>query len=160
MHQTFQRPLEAEALDIQPQLAPDVVAPVTRIPAPDAVFDAALCCQVLEHLPYAEFPAALAELRRVTRTGLVLSLPDATPHFDFAIALPGIRRKRVSLSPSLLGKRQRPDKLAPLGHHWEIGYRPTTLAHVKHDIRTAGWIIERTWRVPEKPWHRFFLLRR
>lgn len=145
-------------LDLQPELGPDLVGSVTAIPAEAGAFDAALCCQVLEHLPFDQFTVALRELRRVTRLGLVLSLPDVTPHWELAFALPGVRRKRVSLSPAWFPRRPRPEKLGKLGHHWEIGYRGSTLPVVRREITAAGWRIARSWRVPEKAWHRFFLL--
>jgi SAM-dependent methyltransferase len=146
-------------LDLQPELNPDLLAPVTSIPAAEGAFDAALCCQVLEHLPYHDATAAFRELRRVSRTGAVISLPDVTPSIDLAFALPGVRRRRLECSPDWWARPPREDKLRPLGHHWEIGYRPTPRRRVAADLRAAGWRLERTWRVPEKPWHRFFLLR-
>lgn len=145
-------------LDLQPELSPDLVGSVISIPAPDASYDVALCCQVLEHLPFEQFASALRELRRVTRKGLILSLPDVTPHWEVSLEFPGVRRRRISISPALLPKRPRPDKLAKLGHHWEIGYRGSTFADVRGTIVTAGWTIARVWRVPEKSWHRFFVL--
>jgi ubiquinone/menaquinone biosynthesis C-methylase UbiE len=145
-------------LDLQPELKPDLVGSVTAIPAEAGAFDAALCCQVLEHLAFDQFVLALGELRRVTRLGLVLSLPDVTPHWDLAFALPGVRRKRISFSPAWFPKGPRPDKLSKLGHQWEIGYRGSTLPAVREAIGSAGWRIARSWRVPEKSWHRFFLL--
>lgn len=150
--------VEVVTLDLQPELSPDIVGSVLDIPAADGAFDVAICCQVLEHLPFASFGAAMAQLRRVSRTGVVLSLPDVTPHVDVSIALPGIRRKRLSLSPGWFPKRPRPDKLAKLGHHWEIGYRGSTLADVRAAIAGAGLRVRRSWRVPEKAWHRFFVL--
>ncbi len=54
------------------------VASLTALPYPPGVFDCVLCLDVLEHLPWDEQRAALAELNRVVRPGgeLVLSVPN------------------------------------------------------------------------------------
>ena len=51
---------------------------LTRLPFPDAAFDAVLCLDVLEHLAYADQPRALAEMHRVLRAGgeLLVSVPN------------------------------------------------------------------------------------
>lgn len=46
---------------------------VTRLPFADESFDVVMCCEVLEHLD--DPAAAIAELRRVARRALVLSVP-------------------------------------------------------------------------------------
>lgn len=46
---------------------------VTRLPFADHSFDVVMCCEVLEHLDNPA--AAIAELRRVARRALVLSVP-------------------------------------------------------------------------------------
>jgi SAM-dependent methyltransferase len=51
---------------------------VTRLPFADALFDRALCLDVLEHLSFEEQPRAYAELHRVLRGGgeLLVSVPN------------------------------------------------------------------------------------
>ena len=46
-------------LDIAYDLQPDVSGSVLTIPFINASFDAVSCCQVLEHLPYENFPESL-----------------------------------------------------------------------------------------------------
>ncbi len=71
--------LEITTVDIDPDVRPDVAASVTELPFDAASFDAVLCCEVLEHLPWEDAEQALAELRRVTRSGVIVSVPDDTP---------------------------------------------------------------------------------
>src|SRR5262249_34963101 len=71
--------IQMTTVDLDAELGPDVVGSVTQLPLADGSFDAVLCCEVLEHLPWEEAEAALGELARVTRKGVVLSLPDVTP---------------------------------------------------------------------------------
>jgi SAM-dependent methyltransferase len=47
----------------------------TELPFEDQSFDSAVCCEVLEHLPRADGPKLLSELKRVCRKGFVVSTP-------------------------------------------------------------------------------------
>lgn len=148
-------------LDVQQNLNPDLLGSVTDIPLDEASCDVALCCQVLEHLPYPCFVPALRELRRVTTSGLVLSLPDVTGFYQVSLKLPKLGSHAWVLPG--FGRHERaipPEQFARDGHHWEIGYTGTTPADVRTDIARAGWTIAKEWRVPEMPYHRFFDLRR
>src|SRR6186997_2442925 len=70
------RGVDVTSLDIDPGVHPDVVGSVLALPFEDKKFDVTLCAEVLEHLPFEEFPKALSEIRRVTRRAVVLSLPN------------------------------------------------------------------------------------
>ncbi len=147
-------------LDVQPELRPDVLGSVTAIPMPDKCIDVAVCCQVLEHLPFAEFQSALTELRRVARRGLVLSLPDASRYAEMRVAAPLVGRRGFAWSPPRLSPPSMPpSRWAEMGHHWEIGYRGYGFRRVCQGIQASGWKIIRDWRVYELPWHHFFDLR-
>jgi SAM-dependent methyltransferase len=146
-------------LDVQPELKPDVVGSVLAIPRDNGAFDVAICGQVLEHLPFDDFIPALRELRRVTVRGVVLSLPDRSPHHVCKLRLPG----RLRLDRTFSFQWRRPPTFSPVttarnGHFWEIGYEGFELSRVQAAIQEAGWRIARSWRVPEKYWHRFFQL--
>lgn len=79
--------VEVTTLDMESRLEPDVVGSVTEMPVDDGAYDAVVCSQVLEHLPFAEVERALAELARVARVGVVISVPDATPWAGVAYPL-------------------------------------------------------------------------
>jgi ubiquinone/menaquinone biosynthesis C-methylase UbiE len=151
--------VKVTTLDMRPQLQPDLVGSVVEIPAEAQQFDVALCCQVLEHLPFTEFRRACQELRRVSRRALILSLPDITKHYFVHLRLPVV--KNVTFGCSIPRLKRPPQKVGPVtkGHWWEIGFRGASLADVKRELRASGWKLERTWRVPENAWHRFFLLK-
>jgi SAM-dependent methyltransferase len=54
----------------------------SRLDFDDASFDAVMCCEVLEHLPYGVYEAALGELARVAAHWVVVSVPyDERRHF-------------------------------------------------------------------------------
>ena len=110
--------VDVTTLDMDPGLGADVTASVTDIPLEAGSFDAVLCAQVLEHLPFEDAERALAELARVSRIGAVVSVPDATPWAGKAYPLffPGwylddvrsrLPRSRVQLAQDLLARRIR-----------------------------------------------------
>ena len=71
----------------------DIVSDITSIPEPDGSFDAVMCIEVLEHLPY---PVdAMKELARLVRPGgyLVLTAPfNSLTHFAPYFFHPGYSR--------------------------------------------------------------------
>jgi SAM-dependent methyltransferase len=81
------RGIAVTTVDIDATCGPDDLASVTALPYDDAAFDVALCCEVLEHLPFDAVPRALRELRRVARTGVVISVPDERPWTGVAYPL-------------------------------------------------------------------------
>jgi hypothetical protein len=152
--------ISVTTLDPQIELEPDLVGSVVSIPAADKLFDVGLCCQVLEHLPFRSFEVALVELRRVTKFSLVLSLPDVSPAYFIRCKLPfGANVAREFSRPKFQLPEIPESRYEEMGHFWEIGYRGTSLPEVMNGIQNSGWKIEHTWRVPEKTWHRFFLLK-
>jgi len=151
--------IEVTTADCQPELKPDIVASVTTLPLADDSVDVCLCSQVLEHLPFGLFEAAIRELARVAASGIVLSLPDATPYYEVRLRMPklgwfrwaGTRRYRVP-------EAQRDKSWEQNGHYWEIGYPDTSLNRVLGVISASDINIARTWRVSENPYHRFFMI--
>lgn len=150
-------------MDIDPTLSPDVIGSVFEMPFENGAFDAAACFQMLEHLPFERFKPALAEMRRVAKVGLALSLPDCS----FALTLRvGIRNPRKdglvgawTVQPcgwALRNLKQVPNSA---GHFWEIGRKSTPLKLVRRAIVESGWKIDQEFRTAENAYHRFFVLR-
>jgi SAM-dependent methyltransferase len=143
---------EVVTLDIRTELRPAVTGDVRCLPFLDCVFDIAVCCQVLEHLRREFLMPSLRELRRVTRRGVVLSLPDRgrcstlIPHLfgrREVLSLPSFWLKAASSNPE---------------HLWEINIPGNQLHNIQHEIDIAGFRTERTFRVWEIPYHRFWRL--
>jgi ubiquinone/menaquinone biosynthesis C-methylase UbiE len=147
---------EVTTLDIQSQLRPAVTGDVRRLPFRNQVFDLAVCCQVLEHLPRKCLIPALRELHRVVKKGLVLSLPDCASYSTMYSLLlsPVLRRKEMLTLPHRARKTAKLDS----EHFWEINMSGHRLSDVQRDIEQAGFNTERTFRVWEIPYHRFWRL--
>lgn len=56
-----ERDVNITTLDIKENVKPDVVGNVLDMPLDDNSFDVVACYEVLEHLPYEKFHAALSE---------------------------------------------------------------------------------------------------
>jgi ubiquinone/menaquinone biosynthesis C-methylase UbiE len=145
---------EISTMDIDPELKPTIIGSVINIPVPDNSFDVVLCCQLLEHLPYENFIPALIEMRRVVKTGLIISLPDMKLvhriHVETGIG------KISFFYPKFLS---RPIAWKFDGqHYWNINNAGYPLKRILNDIEKANLKLIRHYRVPENPGHHFFLL--
>lgn len=79
--------IEVVTLDHAADIDANIRGSVTEIPLADDGIDVTLCAQVLEHLPWRDVSAALSELARVSRLGIVLTLPDLSPYAAAATPL-------------------------------------------------------------------------
>jgi len=150
--------IKLTTLDINKELRPDYVASVVKMPFNDNVFELVMACEVLEHLPYRQFMSGLKEIHRVCSNWAIISLPDATRAFRVEFPIPKIGKfKRLFVIPSL---QPAAHKMGEEKHYWEIGKRHYPLRRIQKDIQNAGFIIERTYRVFENPYHRFFILKK
>lgn len=147
------RGLDVVSLDIDPEVKPDVVGSVLALPFEDKKFDVTLCAEVLEHLPFEEFPKALSEIRRVTRCAVVLSLPNWGWTFWLGLKLPML--PKLDFFWKLTGVLKHPSGGE---HFWEIGKRGYPLRRISTAIEKAGFRIRKTYLKPDSSYHRFFLL--
>lgn len=147
--------IKVVTLDIDENLKPDIVASVIEMPFKGNEFDAALCAQVLEHLPYAEFSKSLAEIKRVTKLGAVISLPHFGPVIKFCLKIPFLPLLRFMI------KLPYPKKHIFKGeHYWEIGKWGYPVGKIKSEIRKTGFSIKKDYIVFENPLHHFFVLKK
>jgi hypothetical protein len=140
--------------DLEHELRPTIIGSVTHLPFRENSFDTVMCCQVLEHLPFECFKPCLLEIRSVCRKVLVLSLPDRTPALSGVVRVPNlifwdfVISLHLSIREPLRSSRK---------HFWEIGRLGFSLRWVRREIEGASFLVRRTYRVPEFPYHRFFV---
>lgn len=149
------RGLKTITLDIDKSLNPDVVASVLNMPFSDGEFDAVLCAEVLEHLPFGDFNKALSEIKRVTRSGAVISLPHFGPAIRFLIKIPFLPELKFILKLPYPIKHQFKGE-----HYWEIGKRNYPLKLIKSEIIKSGFSIKSDYIAFENPLHHFFNLKK
>jgi len=145
------------AMDIDPCLNPDAVGSINNLPFSASSFDAVACFEVLEHLPYSQFQTSLRELYRVSKKHVALSIPDANWVYQLYFQMPAIREvKKLVQIPMLRIPKHEFDGQ----HYWEIGKASYPLKRITKDIEAIGFIIQKTYRVFEVPYHRFFILKK
>ena len=147
------RGLDVTTVDIDPELNPDVVCDVRELSKQfkEDSFDVVLCAEVLEHLPFKDFEKALAEIKKVTRKNVVLTLPNARIPFGVFIKIP----KKVisfSLSIPLTIKHKFNGE-----HYWEINKKGYSKKKVRKKIEGL-FNIKREYKIPENSYHRVFIL--
>ena len=147
--------IKTVTLDIDKSLGPDIVASVIKMPFKDNEFDIALCAQVLEHSPYSDFEKSLLEIKRVVRSGAVISLPHFGPAIRFLFKFPIFPEIKFMI------KIPYPKKHIYKGeHYWEIGKLGYPARKIKKSIKEIGFTIEKDYIVFENPLHHFFILKK
>jgi SAM-dependent methyltransferase len=143
-------------LDIDKGLIPDVVGTVREIPFCNEAFDIVACYEVLEHLPYEYFFDALKELYRVSRSYVILSLPDRSGRaYKFHFQIP----KLGELKSLITIPRLKPIEWKFDGeHYWEIGTSGYSIEKIISQIEKLNFLINKNYRIYDFPYHRIFLL--
>jgi SAM-dependent methyltransferase len=132
---------EVTSLDFDPAIVPSVVGDVMRLPFKPAVFDCVLAAEVLEHLPFEEFGRALIELRRVSGSSVIVTLPAPFVGVSALINLP-----RFSATELYVGAPYAVRHRFDGQHYWELGKLGYGLRRVKRLVRKSGLEIVRSFR--------------
>lgn len=108
-------------------------------------FDAILCCETLEHLPFAEVPGVLAAFHAAAAPYLVLSVPYEGPQLGLSLYLnPHVRpRFKFFRKVHFLRRFPKPQSEAWENHRWEIGYRDYPLRKFLRVVEAAGYRVLR-----------------
>jgi ubiquinone/menaquinone biosynthesis C-methylase UbiE len=141
-------------LDIDPNLRPSVSGNILQLPFQDCAVDVCVAFQTLEHLPFEQFGSAVAELARVARKGIVLSLPEFG-NAAVATSIPFVRKLRFT------GRALAwwyPQHSFDGEHYWEINKRGYRLRDVKLTMTSKGLTLVDSSLNPYNPYHRFFVL--
>ena len=147
-----------ETLDLDPELEPDHVASVFEMPFADRGFDVVCAFQMLEHLPFEHSLEAFQEMARVADKAVVISLPDAATRWPVSIHVPKIGVVTFSIPKPRLAA---PKHTFNGEHYWEINKAGYPLKRVSDALLSAAPVeLTRTFRVPDFPYHRFFVFRK
>jgi len=147
--------IQANNVDLDLELAPDIVGALPHLPFQSDSFDTVLCAQVLEHLPFALFEDCLLELARISRDYVVVSLPNSSWYvkvlMKFSANSPGIKvffpvRRLIGFKHTFDGQ-----------HYWELGRKGTTARRIRKAMQDYFTVLEDC-RLFDNPYHHFFLL--
>jgi len=147
--------LDVETVDIDSELNPDHVASVLDLPFKDNAYDVVVSFQVLEHLPYEQFPRALREMKRVAARYVIISLPDADTVWRYLFYIPKLGEKNLYIKcPRFRLQEHHFDG----EHYWEISKKGYPLCRITEELKRQGLELIKTYRVPEFAYHRIFVL--
>ncbi len=139
--------------DIAEDLQPDVVGSVTALPFADGEFELALAAEVLEHIQWQDVGAALRELRRVSASRVVVSLPHPGWVFSFEIKLPLLPRFGFLFQVPFFWQEHRFNG----EHYWELGKYGYPVRRFVACAKDAGLTLVSTHKYADDPVHRLFI---
>ena len=147
--------VEVVTADINPDLEPDICAPLSELSAHvSQKFDLVVCCEVLEHMPLSDLDANLDILRSVGDR-LLMSLPNARASVGFGslVRLPRLARFLLDAHVNLPIKH----KLEGSPHFWEVGYTSDcTRRNIVARLKTRYGRVKH-FRFALNPYHYFFI---
>src|SRR3989344_2914905 len=145
--------------DFDANLNPDVVADVRKLPLTDNSYEAVTAFEILEHLPFEDFPKALAELKRVSSKHVIISLPYKSTGFEFVLKFPGVRTlfKKLFLSCFIRVPLKFGGIKVSGQHYWEIDLWNYRLSKVRTEIKKHFKILKEI-RPVMNHYHYFFVL--
>lgn len=139
--------------DFDPALKPDVVGDVRRLGelVPAKSFDTACAFQILEHLPFEDFPVALEALAGAARRNVIISLPYWGYPLEFRFRFlknrfSGRFARKLSRNPVWTFDGQ---------HYWELGTKGHSVARVERELE-KHFIVRKKYFCPDYSYHYFF----
>jgi hypothetical protein len=147
---------DVETLDEDTQTKPDYVCDIRSIPQTvHESFDAVLCCQTLEHIPYKDVPGVLTDFHQVSNKYLVMTLP----YTSLGTYKPRIFFNLFPFLPAFqwincfdVFPKEHPG-LLPGGHYWEIGKKDYKLEVILKLFAKTGWLVTKHYPIFENPYH-------
>lgn len=127
-------------IGINKNLKPDIVGEITKLPFTNNSFDAILCCQVLEHLPFERVETALKEMTRISNY-MVISLPYFSVYISITLdanVFSWIKRKRFKPKNFLMRLPFPLPHKFDGAHYWEIGKRGYPLKVIRKLFQKCG----------------------
>jgi ubiquinone/menaquinone biosynthesis C-methylase UbiE len=143
---------EIKTLDFDAELKPDIAGSAENMPVKDKGFDVVLCAEVLEHLSFEKFEKCLNELKRVSKKGVVLSLPHFGPPIKFAVKTPFIKEKKIAVKIPYMPRHPEGGE-----HYWEIGKKGYSAGKIRKMIGKY-FKIKKEFVPFENQYHHFFIL--
>ena len=151
--------IQITTVDIDDSLGADVIGDVRALPFKDGEFDLVIAFEVLEHIPFSDFSAALKEMQRVSSSRALVSLPYRNTGFDMIIKFPWIRTllKKDFLRLSLTKAIRFPGFAVSKQHYWEIDNGKTPKSLVRSVIEQF-FVINRQFTATFDAYRTFFVL--
>ncbi|WP_300455786.1 class I SAM-dependent methyltransferase [Accumulibacter sp.] len=145
--------LDVTTLDFDESVKPDIIGDVTAIPCKDKAYDCVLAAEVLEHIPFPEFAKALAELGRICRGTVIVTLPAPFVGGSALLNFSGLNARGFFLGlPYWIAHKFDGQ------HYWELGKRGYGIRRIRRVIQEQGFRIAKEFRPAPSLFCYFFVL--
>ncbi|MEK7539482.1 MAG: class I SAM-dependent methyltransferase, partial [Patescibacteria group bacterium] len=125
---------QVTTIDIDPALKPDICGDIRQLPFKNNSFDLVCAFEVLEHIPLADVKdKAIPEIARVSRGGVIISVPHRRAGFEIIFKFPFIRTlfKKDFLRLAWFMPVRFPGFAISGQHYWEIDGWTTSLKYFR-----------------------------
>lgn len=140
------------SVDVAADLHPDVVGDILNLPFGNTSFDIVCAFEVLEHIPFDQFERAIAEMSRVAKRFVIISVPHFGPMLSVALKIPFFPQIRLALKLPFPKKHEFNGQ-----HYWEVGKKGYPASLIRKKLSAHGNI-----NADFVPWgseyHHFFVL--
>jgi hypothetical protein len=147
--------MDVTTLDFDPELNPNCAGDIRNMPFADGSIDTILAAEILEHLPFDQFAECLAELRRVARKYVIITLPCPLVGVNLGINLPLLEPIFIALGFRQLSKPRFDGQ-----HYWELDRLGYPKRKIRAAINSAGFEIQKEFRPGLSLYNYFFVLRK
>lgn len=146
-------------LDFDCKLKPTICGSVIEIDKLiNKKYDAILCCQVLEHIPFEKFESIIKKMSKFYKEKIILSLPSRNLAITLKIRFPQFGEKAFLIPIHRFWEKNYSIKKEGFGeHYWELNTRITKVKNVEKII-SKYFKIEKKYTVVENSYHVFYIL--
>lgn len=144
------------AEDLNPDICGDVLELSSNANIQGGGYDAVVCCQVLEHLPYEEFEKALRQINTCLKKSgkLILSLPDGGTEMAFSLRIPKFCKMSFFCRVPKIWR----NTIEFNGeHYWEVNTARTYTARKVRKVIKSVFNLEKEYLVNNNHYHRFYI---
>jgi len=150
--------IDVTTIDIDSELSPDIVASITDMSIIDNdSYDLVVAFEVLEHIQFMDISKALLEMERVSRYGIIISVPNVYPYIMFGFKFPLVSVKYMLLNIPIKFKKDKFDG----EHYWEIGRKNYSYKKIIQEMgKIKKFLIKNEYRLSTCPFHHFIIFKR
>lgn len=144
-------------VDIDENLKPDFVSslPELKLKKMRIKYDCVACFEVLEHLKFSDLEKSFKRIKQIANI-IAMSIPHKGLTLSVSLKFWLYKAKIFYLSLPLyrfINHRFNGE------HYWELGTKEVSMINFRDITRKSGWEILKDFRIPENPYHHFFILR-
>lgn len=144
--------LKVSTVDFDPELKPDYVADITKLPLNKNSYDVVCAFEVLEHMPLKNIDLALREMCRVTKKYVIVSVPNAGLYFRLTLRFWRYNKSIFIYFPFIKRVHHFDGE-----HYWELNTKQTSIDDFVSVAKKSDLKLLDEFRSEENPFHHYFV---